>query len=272
MLLLLGFTALFAITLVNARPPSSPTSIFPRAAAAPAPAATAFSVGVVTLEYVIGKSTHEDVETYTDYGSQLPSSLVAEYGTGIYSSNLPTETDPCGPKVQDPYTPPTCNGPNDTSTSTSSSEDAEAFGYDASYVYQVDTPAAYGVQCLNSTTSKASINTKNCGITAVDICSKIRSKYSPRGKWVWSTAGGPGCAMAYWLPAYNGSAPAPLKERCEQGIYNTMVDLCVTEPDGYLGVSDIAAVNLVHLPGSSGTGQQVNAGYPSYLLAAAPIA
>ena len=243
MLLLLGLGTLFSLTRASARLASSPTPILPLPfSTGPAPTAT-YSVGTVTLDYVVGVSTYEDVETYTDYG------------TSAYDTSLPTVTDPCGPKVQDPYTPPTCNT-NDTS----SPDSVDAFGYDASYVYQADTPAAYGVQCLNSTTDGASINTKNCRVTTVDICNKIRSTYSPRNKWVWSDLGGPGCAMAYWLPAANGSAPPPLKDRCEQGIFGTMVDLCMAEPDGYLGVSNIAGVNLIHLPGTNGTGQQVNAG------------
>ena len=243
MLLLLGLGALFFLTRASARPPNSTTPILPRpAATGPAPTAT-YSVGTVTLDYVAGVSTYEDVETYT------------EYGTNAYDTSLPTMTDPCGPKVQDPYTPPTCNT-NDTS----SPDSVDAFDDDANYVYQVDTPAAYGVQCLNSTTDRASITTKNCLVNTVDICKKIRSTHSPRNKWVWSNLGGPGCAMAYWLPAANGSAPPPLKDRCEQGIFGMMVDLCMAEPDPDFGVSNIAGVNLVNLPGTNGTGQQVNAG------------
>ena len=243
MLLLLGLGTSFFLSRAGARPPSTPTPILPRAAATgPAPTAT-YSVGTLTLDYVVGVSTYEDVLTYTDYG------------TSVYDTNLPTVTDPCGPKVQDPYTPPTCNT-NDTS----SPDSVAASGYDASYVYEVDTPAAYGVQCLNSTADRASITTKDCRLTTVDICNKIRSTYSPRNKWVWSEVGGPGCAMAYWLPPANGSAPPPLKDRCEHGIFGMMVHLCMAEPDAYFGVSNIAGVNLVHLPGTNGTGQQVNAG------------
>ncbi len=262
MLLTISFVASLSVALVSARPPSAPTAHVRRAIpAAAAPVATSFSAGVVTLEYIEGTSTFKDVQTYIDYGTAIPSNVLAQIGTD--TAGLPVETDPCGPKVQDSYSPPTCNPSGTLLTTTNDIDAIEAFGYDANYVYQVDTPAAYGVQCLNSTTSKAAINTKNCDVTAVDVCNKIRSNYSPRGKWVWSTVGGPGCAMAYWLPAYNGSAPAPLKDRCEQGIYQTMVDLCITTPDGYYGLSNVAAVNLVQLPGTNGTGQQVNAGYPS---------
>lgn len=262
MLLTFSFVVYLYIALISALPPSAPTAVVRRAIpAAAAPVATSFSAAVVTLEYIEGTSTFKDVQTYIDYGTAIPSAVLAQIATD--TAGLPVETDPCGPKVQDSYSPPTCNPKGTSLTSTNETDAIEAFGYDANYVYQVDTPAAYGVQCLNSTTSKAAINTKNCVVTSVDICNKIRSNYSPRGKWVWSTLGGPGCAMAYWLPAYNGSAPAPLEDRCELGIYQTMVDLCITTPDGYYGVSNIAAVNLVHLPGTNGTGQQVNAGYPS---------
>ena len=265
MLPALGVVLLSIIRLVSAFPPVTATAIHPRQAPAPSPKPTG-SVGVVTFEYISGSKTLDEVETYTDYGTNLPPGIEA---SGSLSGALPAASDPCGPKVQDGHTPPTC----DTSlNSTSSLNSTDYFGYDASYVYQSDTPEPYGVQCLNSTGTTAAIDQDSCKITIFDICNKINSKYSPKGKWVWSSLGGAGCTIGYFLPPYDGSAPVPLKQRCQQGIYGSMLDLCVTEPDFYFyGVSNIAAVNLQRLPSANDTGAAVNVGYPSYIILAAPI-
>lgn len=259
----------FVCGIINALPQvASPTD--PAATGVAAAASPTYSVEVVTLEYIVGTSSFEAVETYTDYGTALPSDVIAAYGSGVSTADLPIVTDPCGPAVQDPYTPPTCNAGGDNS-STDHYNNINDLGYDPSYVYQVATPAPYGVQCLNSSSSKASIKTSSCKLTTIDICKKIQSRYSPRGRWVWSSVGGAGCAMGYWLPRYNGSAPAPDTTRCEEGIYGTMLDLCTSLQYNYFGVSNIAAVNLPQLPSTNGTGMQVNAGYPSYIIAPAPI-
>ena len=270
MLFLLLLTLSFIGRLAQALPQVAPaTTNAPNAASAvPAPAAT-YSVEVVTLEYIAGNSTFADVETYTDYGTALPSDIIDAYGTGVTTADLPIVSDPCGPAKQDPYTPPTCNA--DESGSSTDFNDIDDLGYDPSYVYQVATPEPYGVQCLNSSSSTAGINTSNCKLTKVDICNKIRSKYSPHGKWIWSSIGGAGCARGYWLPQFAGSAPAPEKTRCEDGIYGSMLDLCTSTEDNYFGVSNIAAVNLRQLPSTNGTGAAVNVGYPSYIIAPVPV-
>ena len=269
MLLALGVVLPSIIGLVRAFPPVTAAAIHPRQAHPAATPKPSGSVGIVTFEYISGSKTLEEVETYTDYGTDLPPSLQSEYGTGTFTGELPAATDPCGPKVQDGHEPPTC----DTSLNSSSSlNSSDVFGYDASYVYQTDTPEPYGVQCLNSSSTTAAIDQDSCKITTVDICNKINSKYSPKGKWVWSSIGGAGCVIGYYYPPYDGSAPVPSKERCRQGIYGAMVDLCVAEPDYYFyGVSNVAAVNHQRLPSGNDTGAAVNVGYPSYIILSAPI-
>ena len=270
MLLLVSVAVSFVCDVVDALPKAAPSTSPITEADFLTAAAPTHSVEVVTLDYVAGTSTFEAIETYTDYGTVLPSDIIAAFGSGATTADLPIETDPCGPAVQDLYTPPTCNDDRNGS-SADDFNNINDLGYDPSYVYQVATPAPYGVQCLNSSSSSASIKTKNCKLTTTDICKKIQSNYSPHGKWVWSSIGGAGCAMGYWLPKYNGSAPAPDTTRCEEGIYGTMLDLCTSLEDNYYGVFSIAAVNLEQLPSTNGTGMQVNAGYPSYIIAPAPI-
>ena len=270
MLLLISLMISFVCDIVDALPQVAPSTTAITAARVLTEAAPAHSVEVVTLDYIVGTSTFEAVETFTDYGSVLPSDILAALGSSATIADLPIETDPCGPAVQDPYTPPTCND-NRNGSSVEDFDNINDLGYDPSYVYQVATPAPYGVQCLNSSSSSASIKTKSCKLTTTDICEKIRSRHSPHGKWVWSSIGGAGCAMGYWLPKYDGSAPAPDTTRCEDGIYGTMLDLCTSLEDNYYGVFNIAAVNLEQLPSTNGTGIQVNAGYPSYIIAPAPI-
>lgn len=258
----------FVYSLAHALPQAALATTAAVARSAPAANPT-YSVEVVTLDYIVGTSSFEDVATVTDYGTVIPSDIVAAYGSGVSTADLPIVTDPCGPAVQDTYTPPTCN--DDGGTSSTDFNNINDLGYDPSIVIQVATPAPYGVMCLNSSTSPATIKTKNCDLTTTDICKKIQSKYSPRGRWIWSAVGGAGCAMGYWLPQYNGSAPPPDTTRCEEGIYGTMLDRCTSLEDNYFGVSNIAAVNLRQLPSTNGTGMQANVGYPSYIIAPAPI-
>ena len=110
--------------------------------AALGPAET-YSVEVVTLEYIDGSSTLVDVETYTDYGTALPSDIIDAYGTGVTTADLPIQSDPCGPAVQEPNTPPTCDNTNGDGEDTSSISfnDINDLGYDPSSVYQVFTPS-----------------------------------------------------------------------------------------------------------------------------------
>lgn len=263
MLLVLGILLPSIIGLVRAFPPVTAPAIQPRQRPATTPKPdVASSVGTIVYEYISGNKTFEQTQTYTDYGADL-------VPTGSLSEYAPASSDPCGPKVQDGHTPPTC----DTSlNSTADLDSIDGLSYDYSYVYPTEDPAPYGVQCINSTSTAAAINSNSCKVTIFDICNKINSKYSPKAKWVWSTLGGPGCAIGYYLPPYNGSAPVPLKKRCQEGIYGGMLDICVTQPAFFeFGLSNLMAVNIKSLPSGSDTGAAVNVGYPSYIIAPAPL-
>ncbi|KAL8832753.1 MAG: hypothetical protein Q9191_000090 [Dirinaria sp. TL-2023a] len=263
MLLVLGFLLPSIIGLVRAFPPVTSPAIQPRqpAAATPKPD-VASSVATIVYEYISGSKTVNQTQTLTDNFADLGP-------TGSYSEYAPASSDPCGPKVQDGYTPPTC----DTSlNSTADLDSMDGLSYDYSYVYPTEDPAPYGVQCINSTSTQAAINSNSCRVTVADICNKMTSKYSPKAKWVWSTLGGSGCAIGYYLPPYNGSAPVPQKNRCKEGIYGGMLDICVTQPTFFdFGVSNLMAVNIKALPSGSKNGAAVNVGYPSYIIAPAPL-
>ena len=84
---------------VNALPQAAPSTIAPAKVAA-VTSAPNYSVEVVTLEYIFGTSSFEKTETLTDYGTVLPTNLIASYGSGVMTADLPIETDPCGPAVQ----------------------------------------------------------------------------------------------------------------------------------------------------------------------------
>ncbi|KAL8713805.1 MAG: hypothetical protein Q9225_006715, partial [Loekoesia sp. 1 TL-2023] len=90
-----------------------------------------------------------------------------------------------------------------------------------------------------------------------------------RNIWHWNTDGGEGCAVGIWLPGGEGVADTPDRIRCRDAIYGTMALYCNEGGDGGDGgpQSQVAAVNLVKLPGNGTTGQQSNAGYPSYVIA-----
>ena len=89
------------------------------------------------------------------------------------------------------------------------------------------------------------------------------------------------CALGFWLPVYDGSAPRPSTARCFD-IFTAMVDSCKTTTVP----SDHGSINLNVLPsylpnywtdpGSSqvpqwtvdenATGAAVDVGYPSYIV------
>lgn len=199
------------------------------------------------------------------YPTSIPASLLAELGgpSGTGFAPLPKQTDPCGPAVQDGTEFDTCTIDPDGSNNTNGSP----------FVYYTTDPAYYGVQCLpmpkqanpggfaNAPARQTPVlNTKNCDYEK--FCTQIHQKDYARGIWHWNTDGGEGCALGVWLPAGAGAAETPDITRCRDGIYGTMDLYCV---DGG-NQSQIAAVNLVKLPGGGATGQQVNAGYPSYII------
>ena len=167
------------------------------------------------------------------------SSEIAELdaeATGVPSAG--NTTDACGPKIPDPTVPDSCDTP----------------------VEQVDTPAAYGVQCLNDTSTNTAVNLTSCAILIPELCS---NQWQNPGSWVWLASNG--CAVGSYLPpaTVQGAAKWPAEDQCEDLIYASMVDDCIYSGDSW----NIAAVNLKELPSSATIGQAVNAGYGSYLVA-----
>ena len=146
-----------------------------------------------------------------------------------------TGPDACGPKTPDPSVPDSCD----------------------TYVPQVQAPAAYGVQCLHNAGQPA-LNLTTCANLIPIMCTQ---EWQHPGEWVWATADG--CSFGSFLPNDPNAAQPPQEAACEVLIYGAMLETCGgTDNSQY----NIAAVNLVQLPDNSGTGQQVNSGYPSYLI------
>ncbi|KAI4236381.1 MAG: hypothetical protein LQ352_008012 [Teloschistes flavicans] len=227
-----------------------------------APTATTLSPAELSSESALLK--YYATATFSD----LPTGSAYYYeATGTDEYVLPKQTDPCGPAVQDGTEFDTCTVDPDGQENINGTP----------YVYFADEPAAYGVQCLpvpprnNSNgfsnapsfnASAYSLNTTQCEIEA--FCEGMVTDNFPKNQWVWNTNGGPDCAVGMWMPAEPGVAKKPDKTRCMYGIFGTMGLYC---QDGG-PESQIAAVNVRRLPqGSGDTGEAVNAGYPSYLLA-----
>ncbi|KAI4235787.1 MAG: hypothetical protein L6R40_006382 [Gallowayella cf. fulva] len=196
--------------------------------------------------------------------------VAAPTDTGNFYYTEPKPTDPCGPKRQDPSENlfDTCTVDPD------GTENVEG----TSFVYHSKNPAPYGVQCLpfpagsNTTDSFANaptrtvqqLNTTACEAGYRPFCQSIQPPHNPpKDQWIWNEFGGPGCALGMWLSSDPNAAPIPDVTRCVYGIFRTMAMIC--EDGG--PESQVAAVNVVKLQGGGATGQQVNAGYPSYIVA-----
>ena len=165
--------------------------------------------------------------------------------------------DPCGP----PDNPaPGAPGSFNTCHQNVSTEDATSSGA------ALDGFGAYSVRCLNDGTGYV-LDQKTCSDSAITICYQISgmygTKYQTPNQWIWSTENG-NCTFGYWLPA--GGAPPPSYERCTTGIMGVMNEACQGPK------FNAASVNLLQLPWSNssgnGTGQAVDAGYPSYIMVA----
>ncbi len=163
--------------------------------------------------------------------------------SGSVDAALPAATGPdaCGPKVPDSSVTDTCN----------------------SFVEQVNSPHAYGVQCLNDGT-KPQLNFTSCEELIPIMCS---NEFQHAGQWVWASH--EGCSLGSFLPpeSLTGAAQWPPQANCEELIYGAMLLSCAYGSNKY----NVAAVNLQTLPNNTpnGKGAAVNAGYPSYLIAEA---
>ncbi|KAL8701234.1 MAG: hypothetical protein Q9201_005013, partial [Fulgogasparrea decipioides] len=144
------------------------------------------------------------------YDTAIPTSLFAELQASATYHDLPKQTDPCGPAVQDGTEFDTCTVDPDGTPN----EDGTP------WVYYVEEPAPYGVQCLplptvnktnrfsNAPAANAStFNVSNCDIDK--FCDGMVTDNFPKNQWVWNTNGGPGCAVGMYMPGVEGAAKKP---------------------------------------------------------------
>ena len=189
--------------------------------------------------------------------------------TGTYSYELPKVTDPCGPDVQDGTQFNTCTrDPDGTINDAGSpfvhqSYDNEPSFYGASCL---PMPAAAGAIANAPTRTTIPLNASACHFT--EFCASIDpsdpNSNPPTDQWIWNSWS-EGCALAIWLPSDPAAADWPDPSRCEFGIFRTMATYCEHgQEEGEK--NEISAVNVKQLQGGGGTGMQVNAGYPSYIV------
>ena len=204
----------------------------------------------------------------------LASSSASQGLTTVSSSallSLPTASappkqpngDPCGPDIQDnPNYPNTCNLTPSL----------------------VTVPSPYGINCTRTidVDRYPALRTQwdVCAASLESICRKMEDPRTTNGRWIWSMLAGH-CALGFWLPPMKGAAPRPSTSRC-LNIFTAMVDSCSTTT----ATSNLGSINLLVPPGfnatywlsgadpSTGpsndiysTGQAVNVGYPSYIVA-----
>lgn len=168
----------------------------------------------------------------------------------------PVNGDPCGPAIQDnPDYPNTC----------------------AVAPVLVESPQPYGINCsatLPITKSTQEVVWGNCSASLESICTKALDPRTRKGHWIWSNLA-EGCALAFFLPPYPGSALLQNYTRCTE-IFTAISDTCQNAQPA----SNLGGVNLRQYPGlppSSSdkakggnwiyyTGEAVNVGYPSYLI------
>lgn len=152
---------------------------------------------------------------------------------------------------------------------------------------ETDSPSVHGITCVNQSNDvisavkgAKSINVTACAVAAQNACRKLNQSKTGAyfwDQWVWSGGRNPGesnnddtlgCGMAYWLPkslVHDPGVPfttVPDQQTCEQNVYSMMVKTCAAK-------SNAASINVAVLPnGQKGnTGQQVDSGQVSYLLA-----
>ena len=156
----------------------------------------------------------------------------------------PIPHDACGPLIQDPDTPDTCN---------------QAVRY-------VKTPNQYGAVLTNDG-SGFDVAWDNCYPVVYDVCTMIADPDQPTGAWNWTGAGS-GCSMGFWLSEYQGAAPLPTSKACYNNIYMAMVN--IGKKMGGTAYNQVT-VNLATLPDNTRNGSQINVGYPSYTISYLPM-
>lgn len=127
------------------------------------------------------------------------------------------------------------------------------------------TNEVFGVTCLTGTGNVLQASSPETYYTATVICDNINNGTAGRNTWFWSMPVS-GFALGVWLPGNSGDAPCPYWDSCYGAIYYRMIQGCSTSP-GSTG----ASINLAQLPDTTQTGQAIDPGYPSYIMAAQPL-
>ena len=158
--------------------------------------------------------------------------------------------DPCGPLTQPSPNPAgnTCNVS----------------------IIQSDSPAPYAVQCLTDYTDTHLTFDACSSETIPAICAKLADPGVPNATWIWASAAAPNtCHIGFYLPPYDGSAPKPSNDKCVNEIFRPMLGYCnpATGYEVVEGMYNLAMVNVKARPDGTQTGQAVDVGYPSYIVA-----
>lgn len=175
----------------------------------------------------------------------------------------------------DPFASPTSTVPTTSAYVVPAAAAVAPTGTSWPALPEVKAPAAYGVQCQNvPAPSNAIFTVENCAVTIKYVCEHVQmsndrySRQSFQDRWVWDPHGGSGCAMGYWMPkAVFGTDKVPTMDECQQTIYGAMTSTCFPTYDS---IFNTASVNLQVLPTRNHTGQQVDPGSMSYMIAPVP--
>lgn len=99
------------------------------------------------------------------------------------------------------------------------------------------------------------------------ICDQLTDPAVQKDKWIWASSTPPSvCWMGFWLPGdANAAKTITDVDQCKNDIFMPMVGYC--NPSGDVGEYNLGLVNVVRVPDVLQTGTQVDAGYPSYILA-----
>ena len=151
-------------------------------------------------------------------------------------------SDCCGPTGRSTILPDTCYTTANVST----------------------TNEVFGVTCFTGTGTVLQAPPPLPYYTATVICNNINNGTALPNTWFWSMPV-TGFALGVWLPGNPGDAPCPYWNSCYSAIYYMMIQGCLTSPGGG------GSINLVKLPDTTQTGQAVDPGYPSYVMAAQPL-
>ena len=195
--------------------------------------------------------------------SAVSSSAVLSSSTPVAPAKV-KNGDPCGPNIQDnPNYPNTCN------LTPSLVQEPNSYGINCTAISDVQKNPLLGILW------------DNCGASMTSICTKMEDSRTETGMWIFSQLANR-CALGFFLPPYQGSAPRPSTARCFD-IFTAMVDSCKTTTV----VSNYGSINLKALPGfvpdywtspdhnggqmysandMNATGEAVNVGYPSYVV------